>query len=420
MNTNKMLWIGSYQSLDSFLNMPIKNMGQASARTSQEGLIHGIDSLLDERTIMDTIGIIPYAPYPIYPARYVQQERWQRGEHTIDISAGYLNIKYFNYYFREKALIREVKKWGYMQENNRISTVFVYAPTVGKMHAALYLKEKYKCQIFMIIPDIPENISVGADRIVLTVKHLVKNILDRMMKKADGWILYSEFMAQYYGLKSEDWILVEGVISNNDINSLEKIQKTHVHNTVLFYCGSLDVCRGIPEILKAFRRISDPKLELWFAGTGQCDGMIKEFSEVDSRIKHLGFISDRMEMLRLVKEADILLHTRDTKTESLIKYSFPSKLFEYMASGNIVLSVRMLSIPNEYDDHLIYIDELSEEELYQGMNKILSMEYQERRKFGEEARSFIVSSKNSIAQAKKILNLVRLKSGDGHEGALGM
>lgn len=402
----KCLWIGSYQAYESFLNMPIKNMGQASARTSQDGLLRGLDQVLEKESIIDSVGIIPYAPYPIYPQKKVKREEWSRHNGSVDVSAEYLNLKYLNYYTREKALFAEVKLWAKKQLDG-VDTVFVYAPSVGRMKAALWLRKKFGCKIIVVIPDIPENIFVGADKIVLLAKKMLRNQLFNQLKKSDGWVLYSEYMAEFYKLASNQWVLVEGVLNENDITVLNNYQKKHKDKLIFMYSGSLDYCRGIREILGAFKKIDNPNIELWFAGTGQCDELIKAEMMKDCRIKHCGFIFDRNIMLEMVKEVDILLHTRYTNEESLTKYSFPSKIFEYMASGNVVVSVRMDSIPEEYNEYLVYIDELSEDSLYSCMSALTEAGREELYTLGNKAKDFIVKNKNSKAQANKIKSLMR-------------
>lgn len=402
----KCLWLGSYQSYESFSKMPIKNMGQASARTSQEGLIRGLDAVLDKEYVIDTIGYIPYAPYPSYPYRSVRREEWNRNNSSTDISVEYVNVKYFNYYFREKSLYKEVKKWFNKQASTTVSTVFVYAPSVGKLRAALWVKKMTGCKIILIIPDIPENITVGADKVVLTAKKVIRNCMNTLMKKCDGWVLYSEYMAEYYNLTPNQWVLVEGVLSKSDVEFMDSISKKHKDKMIYFYCGSLDYCRGIKEILEAFKSINSESIELWFAGTGQCDNLIQDALKTDTRIKHLGFIQDRTKMLELIKEADVLLHTRYTNIDSLSKYSFPSKIFEYMASGNVVLSVRMDSIPKEYDNYLVYIDTLSVEALNKQMVYLMTLTRDKMKTLGARNRDFIVNNKNSVSQANKIIGLI--------------
>lgn len=404
----KSLWIGSYQSDSSFKNMPIKNMGQASAKTSQDGLLRGLDKALGDNYVIDTIGYVPFAPYPIYPNKEVEREEWSRNGLSLDVSVRYRNTKYLNYLYRELSLKKEVKKWLRNQSTDKeIESVFVYAPSVGKVESALWLKKRTKCKVLLVIPDIPENVTVGADRVVLAAKKHFRKKLRRLMNMCDGWIFYSEYMADYYNVRQKDWVLVEGVINENDVDILDKHKKQHENNIVFLYCGSLDFCRGIKEILDAFKSIKNGDAELWFAGTGQCDELIVEEGKKDSRIKHLGFIKNREEMLALIKEADVLLHTRYTDVDSLAKYSFPSKLFEYLASGNIVISVKMKSIPSEYDKFLVYLDALSPEEIQKKMIYVMSLSKDEAKTIGSNGKNFIIRNKNSLEQAKKMVNLMK-------------
>lgn len=406
---NRLLWIGSFQSEEGYRNSPINNMGEASAYASQKGIINGIDKALDKGDVMDSVNVVVNPPYPIYPEKYVRGYRWKRNNASEDICVGYHNTKYINYLDREITIKKEIKKWSDGVKKDEQVSVLLYAASVGKLKGALFLKKKCGAKIFVILPDIPDFVNAEAAKPILIAKRIAAKRIRRYFKKIDGFILYSSYMAEYYGLPEGKWMLMEGVFDSEEEKTMEAIKKTRTKDGTikLMYCGSLDKRRSIPEILEAFSLLKDSEqqhYELWFVGTGNCDELIEDWSKKDLRIKNYGFINSRTEVLKLETKADILLYTREIESKSAY-YCFPSKLFEYLMTGNPVACVRVPSISDEFFEYMHPIEKSTAEGIYRSVNEILSR-YELFKKRAEEARCFIMKNKSSDAQGKRILNFV--------------
>ena len=82
------------------------------------------------------------------------------------------------------------------------------------------------------------------------------------------------------------------------------------------------------------------------------------------------------------------------------------KLFEYMASGNPVISCYLEGIPEEYHKYLIKLNTVSAETIADTVLLVSNMSDQQRKQFGEEAKQFILQAKNKYAQSKKLLGFI--------------
>ena len=117
----------------------------------------------------------------------------------------------------------------------------------------------------------------------------------------------------------------------------EKLEyDNHVNRDAVnfFYTGFLNSETYSPvPILKFFELNSDKKnWRLHFYSRGNCEGMLKEASEKDDRIKVHGYVS-KDELNGSLKEADIFLSVSyDFKPNSI-----PSKVFEYFNSNRGVI-----------------------------------------------------------------------------------
>ncbi len=404
--SGKILWIGSYQSETLFEKMLATHIGQASSYAAQKGIIKGMDEVLPEDCVLDTLGAISYPAYPTYPKMRVRTEEWSRTGKSHDKLVGFLNIKYANYFLRQKALSRAIRNWGKKESDPQSNTVFVFEPGVTKLREALSLKEKYGAKVFVIIPDIPELVNLGANKIVHRMKNRNAKKMRDLFKKVDGFILYSAHMAEYYHIPAGKWMLMEGVFDTDE--SAPDVSNEE-HDTVrLMYCGALDEFRGIPQLLDAFDSLTDRKYELWLAGSGRSDALIRERTAGDNRIHYFGYLPSREDVLELENKADILIHTRDINSPAA-PYCFPSKVFEYLATGKLVLSVIIPGIPSEYFDYMIPIKEFSVEGIKNAIQQAVSITPEEQTEKGKKAREFILNNKNSRVQAGKILDFARIE-----------
>ena len=133
--------------------------------------------------------------------------------------------------------------------------------------------------------------------------------------------------------------------------------------------------------------------------------LINERAKTDSRIKIFGFLPSRLDLLKKQQEATMLISTRDP-SEPASKYCFPSKIFEYMVSGNPVISTRIDGIPDEYFEYLVELPDLSAQTISEKIKLIGDMSEQERSALGKDAREFVLSQKNNIEQMKRVLKFV--------------
>ena len=103
----------------------------------------------------------------------------------------------------------------------------------------------------------------------------------------------------------------------------------------------------------------------------------------------------------------MLISTRNP-AETASAYCFPSKIFEYMVSGNPVLSTRIPGIPEEYFAHLVPLDDISPETLANAIRSVAEMPKESRKAFGKAAADFIIENKNNVAQTRRMLDFLNL------------
>ena len=89
--------------------------------------------------------------------------------------------------------------------------------------------------------------------------------------------------------------------------------------------------------------------------------------------------------------------------EEYTKYSFPSKIMEYLTSGTPVVAYKLDGIPTEYKDYIHYVEGDTCEDLAYAITSICELGAEAREEIGAKARKFVLDEKNAVSQTKKIL-----------------
>lgn len=395
----KYLWIGVGNSQENKQHI-IENGGKIlSAAVSNDAIISGMDSLGIE---CDSINCPDVRPYPDYPEKKVEGGSWSRTGRSSDCYVGYDNRKYINNISRKNALVAAARNWAEKNSKEDV-TVFIYQMASRFMAAGTEVKKIIpNAKVVLIVPDLPQFMDMHMNRIKKILKQIDWKSIKGYMKSIDKYVLYSKHMAEFLNLRKDSYIVMEGSYDPSLLID-EKVEKDHNKISVM-YSGVLDLRYGIPELLDAFELLDD-RYELWLTGMGNAVELIKEKAGSDARIKYFGYFPTRRELLIQQKKATMLISPRNTAEEGS-KYCFPSKIFEYMISGNPVISSRIMGIPDEYFQYLIPIENVDAREIAKVIEGVEAMSIEDRDALGQVGKQFVLDKKNNVAQAKKIYDMI--------------
>lgn len=395
----QLLWIGCLESDEEFDVKIKKGYDLASAQVSQKNLIYGIERI--SNIVFDSINGSVLPPYPVYKDRIITSIKWHHKPEAVDVSVGYRNDKYLNRLNCKKEMVNAADDWVQTRYKGKDVFIFVYSMRSAPMAAACHIKKKIpRAKIYLIVTDLPQFMDLGQSHVKAILKKFDWFFIKNMQKYFDGFILYAEKMAEYLNLSSGKWILMEG---SYDIR--EQIERNESKKLAIMYSGKLDKQYGLNMLIDAFCKINNPALELWLTGSGNAVDYIKEQSRKDTRIKFYGFLSNRKDVIEKQLQATLLINMR-LPSERASAYCFPSKLFEYMATGVPVLSFRIEGIPKEYVDYLYFIEDETTQSIIDAINSVLKIPESERTQKGNSAKRFVLEKKNTDIQCKRIWEYV--------------
>lgn len=274
-------------------------------------------------------------------------------------------------------------------------------------NAARTSGKKYGVPVVGIVTDVPRHTS-GARRksysfIRRKVAEFAEKNSERNMGKYDAYLLLTEAMNSVVNKKGKPYIVLEGhcdcKMELRDNNLSDKSQPK-----IAMYAGGIHKEYGIERLVNAFVRGGFSDWELHIYGDGNYQNDLSELTKKMPNVKYHGVQMNSIIVDNQLK-ATVLLNPRLTDAE-YVKYSFPSKTMECMASGTPLCTTKLQGMPSEYYPYVFFFDDESEDGMLSTLREVLAKSDEEYHEFGAKAKAFIMSEKTNLKQAEKLLNFI--------------
>lgn len=350
--------------------------------------------------------------FPVIPA-FPKSKHLGWGNRTEELESGYkarwigaVNISGIKQLSQRISSHRTLKKW--LKENaHQDKAVLIYSAYQPVSKSIVTLCKKYGTKCYAIIPDLPRDMYSVAK--INPVKKFLSGFYVRSAVKIqgrfDGYIYLTEHMKEVIGPEAP-YIVVEGIA--NSAEGRELTLQDKAAPKAIMYAGALSEKYGLGNLIEAFMAADLQDTQLWLFGSGDFQGEIEKYAQADPRIRFFGRVS-REEILEYEKKATVLVNVR-SDSDAFTRYSFPSKVIEYMLSGTPLLMTRLPGIPEEYYGHAFTAADNSVETLKAELEQICAMPTQELLAVGAKAQRFVAEQKSSLVQAAKIINFIQEQS----------
>lgn len=250
------------------------------------------------------------------------------------------------------------------------------------------------CRCVGIITDLPDMLGGGG---------FSKKMANYVIRHCTDYVLLTEAMNDYIQNSGKPYVVLEG---HSDITMKEKIPSLEKKQPVrtVFYAGGVSRQYGLADLTEGFLRADIPNTRLEIYGPGDYVKELQQIGSKDPRVFYGGMLLNH-QIVEKEQEATLLVNPRPTH-EEFVKYSFPSKTMEYMASGTPVLTTRLPGMPKEYYPHVYFIEEESADGIAAALKNVLSHSDAELFRKGGEARDFVLNGRNNVVQAEKLLKML--------------
>lgn len=348
-----------------------------------------------------------------YPSRYkelfVKTRPFAHQEGASDIDIGFCNLKYYKVVSRFIAIKRVLRR----EIKNRIgNTNFIlvaYSLTDTNARLLKFAKKILpSIKTVIIVPDLPEYMNTSNKESLLysVLKSIEIKLIRRNMKYVDHYVFLTKAMAKFLKVK-KDYFVCDGLV--DDVKYVKPSEKSQDFNVV--YTGSMHERYGVKNLVGGFMQVRDKRFRLILCGGGDSADYIKRCAEVDKRIIYKGAVRPK-EIRKIQLSAGVLVNPR-TNDEEFVKYSFPSKVLEYMSAGRPVLTYKLSSYSDVYDEFLIYVSEKSTDQVANIMGALIDLSKlpsARRTKIGYNCFRFVKENRTFSMVVPEIMKSVRQKT----------
>lgn len=374
---------------------------QNAANKFQWGIVNGLEEVTN-----GDIQILNSLYIGSYPKRYrkliIPTFKFSHTNGASDLNVGFVNLFGYKMISRFFSLKKEIDIWIKKTYDDE-QVVLAYAMTSPMVELLYYIKKKYKKVVCcLVVPDLPEYMAVSAKKASFykVAKTIQIRMFKHLLKEVDCYVLLTKNMTEWF-----DWdikyTIVEGICSEKASNYPMEINENKKKS--LLYAGMLEKKYGVINLVKSFSQINAPDWSLELYGSGSALKQINEFAQKDKRIHVHGTVSNKI-VVAEQKKVELLINPRDGSNE-FTRYSFPSKIIEYLSSGTPMLGYKLPGMP---DDYIGYFYEITSEK--NGMRdciiKAMNLTKKEREDMGHKALEFILNEKNAKKQCEKIFNML--------------
>ena len=358
----------------------------------QSTLLEGLKDKYEQVVVISSPAL---TSYPKSDILFLNRSKEKMYENIDMIVTGYLNLPIIKLFSQCVRVFIELIRLPKVE-----CDFIIYSPHSAFIVALWPFLRKRKSSS-MIIPDLPEFMSGSTNKIYRALKWVDYKIIDFFSKRLNSFILFSELMTERFNTRNKPTLVMEGVYKE-DFSLLPLLPEDE--ENIILYTGKADARYNILNLLDAFNLISDDKYRLWIRGDGDTIPEVKRRAETDERIKYIGKLNAK-DLFELQQKATVLINPV-SPNEEFTKYFFPSKTLEYLASGTPTIMGRLKCMPEEYAPYIFYYDDDNPLSIKNKIVEVCEMSREERVKFGQKARDFILKYKNKDYQASMIKNFI--------------
>lgn len=373
---------------------------QSAANNLQWKFVRGYDSCLGAKNVhlinSEYIGSFPKRYSGLLVPRYGFRHSASSGE---DIGPGFVNLPILKEFSRAARLCSEIDK---IDSEGCTQLYFVgYAATYPIVTALHHAKKRFPDSIIsLIVPDLPQYMELGKKGVDFL--HKLKNCsVSKDMKGMDCYVPLTAAMASHLGAEMTQCAVVEG-IADDSAASEPMAPIKGLPERYILYTGTLQYRYGIGELISAFKGLNDSEIGLVVCGDGEAAEEIAALQSENPRVRYLGVLPpSKISSLR--NGAAILVNPRKNEGE-YTKFSFPSKMMEYLSSGVPTVAYWLDGMPDDYEG--LFID-ATDGGLEAALRCAISMDSEELHRLAARAKSYVLEHKSPEKQCKRTLELFR-------------
>lgn len=280
--------------------------------------------------------------------------------------------------------------------------------TVLLLGAKVYLRKLSSRKDIRVFHELTEHPDVGKmSRLpIFTTKMYMK-----WVKRVDGLFVITKALKEYFVAQGVDEKIVHVVNMVVDDKRFESVEKQQIPYPYIAYCGNASNTKdGVDDLIRAFSIVAEKNndIRLCIIGPRPEEGSVNDSLvrnlKVADRVDFIGCVSPS-EMPQLLVNAEIVALARPASLQNT--YGFPTKLGEYLLSGNPVCVTEVGDIPLFLKHQRTALLSPCGDFKAFAKNLIWCLEYPEAAKqIGQRGRDVAQHNFNLLVESQKILDVI--------------
>lgn len=353
-------------------------------------LVHALRSANREVALLS---VLPVPNYPEYPHKIIRSSTVDQ-DNVRGITLGFVNVLILKHVTRFLACLSAGIRFIRSQDPGTIIVHGVHTPFLVFARLVKSLLRRRICVVMTDPPGVVRTVDGVFSRLL---KRLDRKLVKLLASGFDGIICLTPALADDFA-PTVPALVLEG-FANHELSSLHSRAVRSVNPFRIAYAGAINMEYGVQNLVIAFRSISDPDVRLHLYGKGPLDEWVLEQCKLDARIRHSGLVS-HSELMAQLKEASVLINPRPAAQE-FVRYSFPSKILEYMALGIPVVTTRLAGMPADYLQYVQLTHDDSASALTRAVN-VVRHQYSHAMARALRGQEYVLREKSVAAQGKRI------------------
>ena len=372
----------------------------------QLGIIRGLEKAFDRP--VHVVSVWPIAMYPRSRTIFSPGQTCCVGNLTTARMIPFVNLPILKQVTMLLSVFTHLVIWLLQKRKSDKRIVLVYNVFSPFSLAVLGATKLMGGTPIAIVADLPYNIYNFKGYVSGLLQRIDFFIQTHIINSFNAIIPLTQQIARDFAPRRPALVIEGGVevdeMERIDVRDTEYMSASTMGEKIILYSGALNDINGIELLLSAFRLLLGSQYRLHIYGRGPAESIVCKAAVQDKRIFYGGVLPN-IEIKCKQAQATVLVNPRPSYRE-ITRYTFPSKLLEYLISSRPTVTTVLPGIPKEYHPYLHLVYNETPEGLAKVIKEVCSKESSELNKFGQRAREFVLRNKNWEYQGKCIYDFI--------------
>lgn len=331
----------------------------------------------------------PSTSFPHNPRIWVRGSRFKE-DSLPGVTLPFVNLLIAKHVSRFMSALLALTRQAGSETTDVVLVHGVHSPYLA---AGLIHQYVRKVPLAVVLTDPPSLKTPFDSRVSLMLKSIDRRLVRLLLSGVSGVVTLAPALARDFAPKAPS-LHMEGIAPA----TIARPHSLEAGSPVVLYAGGIRKDSGIFELIKAADQPDRPwRLDIYGAGPDADEARRK--CEAIPGVHFHGLI-EQEELRQRYSQATLLINPRPIHLD-FVKYSFPSKIMEYVASGVPLVSTRLPTFPSEYEPHILW-SEPSVSGLRSAIEQALSRDRASLEEMGTRAAHFVQTERGLVAQGERL------------------